>query len=249
MKFYDLHTHTTHSDGDATVQQLLDAAEARGCGLGVSDHLLCCGMETLEAVTAYLDELERYPVLKGCEANVGEDYRLPDAIANRLDYVIASVHEVSDLAGGSIHLGVYFGERAGDDVVWERNIDESRSREYLETVLPVVERTMSTQRMDIYGHCTVLPFCEILAGTSYLEDWENELISLCLKYNVAMEISGLWKEPGLAMIRRAAKRGVKFSLGSDCHLLKDACNIDYPIRMVEEAGLTEDQLWIPNPGK
>ena len=244
--YYDLHTHTRHSDGQATVRQLVEAAGRRGCGLGVSDHLLCCGMNTREAVSAYLDELEQYPVLKGCEANVGEDYTLPDGIAGRLDYVIASVHAVSDLAGGTIQLGAYFGERAGDDEVWERNIDESRSREYLEAVLPVVEHTMRTQRMDIYGHSTVLPFCEILEGTSFLKDWENEIIALCKKYNVAIEISGLWREPGLAMIRRAAGQGARFTLGSDCHEMKDLCNIDYPIQMVKEAEIPEDQLWIPS---
>lgn len=245
MKYYDLHTHTTHSDGCSTLQQLVDAASVKGIGLGVSDHLFCCGMNTKEAVLRYLDDLEGYNVFKGCEANIGEDYSADDAIISRFDYVIASVHSYPDLSGGLVHLGKYFGERAGEPVVWERTTDPGRSEEYLTAVLAMARHAMQTQRMDIYGHCTVLPFYESLTDASFKTDWENELISLCKKYHVALEISDLWKEPGIDMVRRACDMGIQFSLGSDCHIPENSCKLDYPIQIAEEAALSPNRLFLP----
>lgn len=250
MKYYDLHTHTQFSDGAAALSLLKETADKKGYGLGVSDHLFCGGMDTLLQIGEYLDALEQYAdILKGGEANMGEDYSMPDAIMNRFDYIIASVHAVPDLKGGRVMLPEYFGERAGDPgVKWIRDIDENRCEEYLEAMLPMVRHTMETMRVDIYGHCSVLPFCEILEGTSFLKDWENEIISLCLKYNAAIEISGLWKEPNADMIKRAKEQGVKFTLGSDCHILPDLCNLDYAIQVCEKAGLTEKHMYLPKRG-
>lgn len=242
MKYYDLHTHTTHSDGQGSIADLVAVAGSKGYGLGISDHLYCGGMDTEKDVLAYLEELEKYPVLKGCEANMGENYSHSESIISRFDYVIASVHAAPDLMGKSMPLSLYFGKRAGEDCIWENPFCMGRSEKYLTALLPIIEQTMQTQRMDIYGHCTVLPFCEHLAGSKFLIDWENELIALCKKYQVALEISGLWKEPGLAMIRRGKEAGIKFTLGSDCHLKPDICDLDYAIEMVGKAGLTESDF-------
>lgn len=242
MKYYDLHTHTTHSDGHASVAELLHTANEKGYGLGVSDHLYCGGMNTREDVLAYLTELKQYPVLKGCEANIGEDYSHDEAVISSFDYVIASVHDVPDLMGKSIRLSEYFGKRAGEDCIWDNPFCQGHSERYLTALLPIITQTMQTQCMDIYGHCTVLPFCEDLAGSTFLVDWENELISLCKKYHIALEISGLWKEPGLSMVRRAKAAGIKFTYGSDCHLKKDICDINYSIEIGNKAGLEESDF-------
>lgn len=239
MKYYDLHTHTTHSDGQGTVAELFETAERKGYGLGVSDHLYCGGMDTAKEVLAYLEELEQYPVLKGCEANIGEPYSSDEKMISRFDYVIASVHSAPDLMGKMLPLNLYFGDRAGENRSWNNPFCMGKSEKYLSALLPIIEHNMQTQRMDIYGHCTVLPFYEHLSGSQFLIDWENELIALCKKYKIALEISGLWKEPGLAMICRAKEAGIKFTLGSDCHMRPDICNLDYAIDMVNKAGLTE----------
>lgn len=244
MKYYDLHTHTTYSDGQASIDELVAVSSEKGYGLGVSDHLYCGGMDTDEDVLAYLEALEKYPVLKGCEANIGEAYSHSDNLISRFDYVIASVHAAPDLMGKSMPFNLYFGQRAGEDCIWNNPFCMGRSEKYLTALLPIIEHTMQTQRMDIYGHCTVLPFCEHLAGSKFLIDWENELIALCKKYQVALEISGLWKEPGLDMVRRAKTAGIKFTFGSDCHLKKDICDIEYSLKIAEEVGIGDGDLLV-----
>lgn len=246
MNIYDLHTHSKFSDGQATIEDLISAAHKKSYTLGVSDHLFCCGMDTVKNVETYIENLNHYNVLKGLEANIGEDYTLPEKLSSKIDYIIASVHSVPDIDGNPIILSKYFSHRSGHTSIYNKNYDDSFSRFYLEESYKLVEKTMKTQRFDIYGHCTVTPFYEDLIGTNFLTDWENDILMLCKKYNKAIEISGLWKEPSLSFINRAKDLGLKFSFGSDCHRMNELCNLDYVEEMIAEAGLTESDLFIPH---
>ncbi|WP_312642808.1 PHP domain-containing protein [Hydrogenoanaerobacterium sp.] len=245
MKYFDLHTHTVMSDGDCTPQQLLDTANSKGYGLGISDHLFCCKLLTLRDVEHYLNELDRYDVLHGVEANLGENFTLPHKLDERVDYVIASVHSVQDLNGESLQLGPYFCDRAGDEgaLPYTRTFTQDEAKYYLEQILRIYEFDFKNQRVDILGHCTVHPFYDALLGQQHLSDWQDETVALCKKYDVAMEISGLWHCPDEELIRKAHLAGVKFSLGSDCHQPKHTCNLDYALNMLHKLGVAEDRLF------
>ncbi len=245
MKYFDLHTHTVLSDGTKTPKQLLDAAEKKGYGLGISDHIFCCKMLTLRDVEHYLDELDRYNVLHGVEANLGENFTLPHKLDERVDYVIASVHSVQDLNGEKLELGPYFCARAGDAGAppYNRRFTADEAKHYLEQILQILEFDFRYQRVDILGHCTVHPFYDTLMGQKYLSDWQDEVVKLCKKYTVAIEISGLWHCPDEDLIRKAHVAGVKFSLGSDCHQPKDTCDLDYALDMLRKIGIGQDELF------
>lgn len=248
MKYFDLHTHTTMSDGSASPEQLVAIAAQKGYGLGISDHLFCENMFTLRDVEHYLDELDKHDVLKGIEANMGENFTLPGPIDDRLDYVIASVHAVPDLDGGILPLGLYFGARAGDPgVTYHRTFSHSEAKHYLEQILRVCEFDFARQRVDILGHCLVNPFYDALAGDPFLTGWEDELIALCGRYSIAMEISTLWHCPHEDMVRRAHAAGLLFSLGSDCHNPPDSCVLDYSVAMLETLGIGEESLFTVTP--
>jgi DNA polymerase (family X) len=101
----DLHCHTTLSDGNQTLEQMAEAAAARGWEyLAVTDHSASHGFgnhvtpEALEArieeVAALNERLEGLRVLAGSEVNILPDGSLdyPDELLARLDWVIASVH-------------------------------------------------------------------------------------------------------------------------------------------------------------
>ena len=104
----NLHTHTTASDGKAGLTQMVRAAVDRGWAyLGISDHSQALRMangldakrlgEQMEAIDRLNDDDPGLLVLKSCEVDILRDGRLdlPDAVLERLDYVIAAVH--SDL--------------------------------------------------------------------------------------------------------------------------------------------------------
>jgi DNA polymerase (family 10) len=101
----DLHCHTTLSDGRETLEEMVDAAVARGWEyLAVTDHSASHGFGdhvTPEALEARIEEVaalnlqrDEITVLAGTEVNILPDGTLdyPDELLSRLDWVIGSVH-------------------------------------------------------------------------------------------------------------------------------------------------------------
>lgn len=245
MQIYNLHTHTTLSDGSASIEYVIQKAKEKGYKLGISDHIFCGGINTLEAVERYLDTLGRYEVLRGAEANIGEDFRLPDRLAYKLDYCIASVHYYFNEHREKEWLSSYFGNRAKHHNNYVPNYNKGLCEHYMEQILKMVEGTFKTQRVDIYGHPTVLPFYEDLGRTRFLVEWEDEMIGLCKKYQVALEVSGLWHEPNMQLVQKALRQGVKLSFGCDGHKLEEVCELGYVEKMIEVLGIRQEQCYKP----
>lgn len=245
MKIYDLHSHSIFSDGDATLEYMAERAAEKGYILGVSDHIYCGHLDTEEQIKRYLDALDSFGLLKGVEANIGTDFTLPDSIMSRLDYCIASVHSLHDREGNIISLSGYFGWRCGHRPDYTRNFKKDDSPFFLEESLRQIENSFSRFPVDILGHSTVTPFYTDMEGTQMQLDFEKELLSLCKKYDVALEISGLWKEPSERVILSARERGIKLSFGCDCHKLSEVCDLEYVHQMIEKTGIEEKDLFIP----
>jgi DNA polymerase (family 10) len=102
----DLHSHTTASDGIATIEQMAEAAIARGYKfLAVTDHsksqVIANGLTAerllkhVKAIHKVNDQLKgRLRLLAGCEVDILVDGRLdfePEVLAE-LDFVVASPH-------------------------------------------------------------------------------------------------------------------------------------------------------------
>jgi DNA polymerase (family 10) len=101
----DLHLHTTHSDGRASVREMALAARDLGLEyLCITDHSASHGFgndvqpdelrEIIAEVRAVDAELDGITVLAGSEVNIGTDGTLdyPDELLAELDWVVASVH-------------------------------------------------------------------------------------------------------------------------------------------------------------
>ncbi len=106
----DLHVHTRDSDGVDDLDTLVAAARAHGLSyLAVADHsqrlALAHGLGTtrlarqIERIDRLNEHLAGFTVLKGIEVDILEDGRLdlPDSILQRLDLVVAAVHQRFDL--------------------------------------------------------------------------------------------------------------------------------------------------------
>lgn len=101
----DLHSHTTASDGSATIEEMAEAARARGYEfLAITDHsksqVIANGLSAerllkhIAAIRKISDSLRGIKLLAGCEVDILADGRLDfeDAILAELDIVIASPH-------------------------------------------------------------------------------------------------------------------------------------------------------------
>ena len=98
------HCHTVYSDGKATIEEMARAAEAMGMEyLTITDHspsAYYAGGVTLDRLARQWDEIARVQelvkvrLLRGTESDILEDGALdyPDAILEKLDVVIASIH-------------------------------------------------------------------------------------------------------------------------------------------------------------
>jgi DNA polymerase (family 10) len=101
----DLHTHTTASDGVATIEQMAEAALKRGYEvLAITDHsksqTVANGLSA-ERLLQHVKEIRKVGarmkgirLLAGCEVDILADGRLDfeDAVLAELDYVVASPH-------------------------------------------------------------------------------------------------------------------------------------------------------------
>ncbi len=107
-----LHNHTTLSDGDATLEQMADAARNIGWNwLGVADHsqslkvangaspedLLAQGQQIKQYNAAWAEEGIEFRLFHGSESDILEDGKLDytDEVLAELDYVVASVHAMT----------------------------------------------------------------------------------------------------------------------------------------------------------
>ena len=101
----DLHVHTDASDGTASLEEMVAAAQARGLEyIAITDHarfVEIIGGHTpttllaqMEEIAALNEKLEGFRVLSGIEVNIQPDgsLDLPDELLARLDWVVASVH-------------------------------------------------------------------------------------------------------------------------------------------------------------
>ena len=120
-----LHCHTTYSDGKHSVAEMAEAAQALGWRyLGISDHSQAAfyasgvARETMleqhDEIDALNATLSGFRVLKGVEADILADGRLDydEALLDRFDYVIASIHSRFRMDGDAMTQRVL---RAMDD--------------------------------------------------------------------------------------------------------------------------------------
>jgi DNA polymerase (family 10) len=106
----DLHTHSTASDGHASIEAMAAAAQARGYAyFAVSDHsrrvTIAHGLDArrlarqIDEIDRLNDKLRAIRVLKSSEVDILEDgtLDLSDGILQRLDLTVCAVHSKFDL--------------------------------------------------------------------------------------------------------------------------------------------------------
>src|SRR3954462_10637194 len=217
----DLHCHTTLSDGRQTLEQMAEAAIARGLEyLAVTDHSASHGfgnhvtpealearIEQVHALNALLDGLE---LLAGSEVNILTDGSLDydDELLARLDWVIASVHTSFSMT----------------------------EREMTDRMVAAIEHPL----VDAIGHPTGR---KIETRAPYALDVER-VIDAAARTGTMLEINAAPDRRDLNELnaRAAAAAGVRILVDTDAHSVRNFGLLPYGIATARRAWLTPEQV-------
>lgn len=241
---YDLHAHTTMSDGDLPLARVAELARERGVFIGIADHVSTRNTErfvaTEEAVRRYQDALEGAPVLRSAEFcwcdTLWQD--LPDEVMERFDYRIGSNH------------GFWLPDGTTASPWWQRlpapwDREPGRLMDLMVANLCDMVRTMPVQ---IAAHSTLMPPALLAlddADAWWTAEREDRYVEAVVDSGVALEISNRYRLPHDRLLRKAREAGARFSLGSDGHTEQQVGRLEWAVETARRVGITDADLFVP----
>jgi histidinol phosphatase-like PHP family hydrolase len=234
----DCHAHTIFSDGQLTIDELIELAAGRQVRPSVSDHIssyMDSAVRTVDETREYLDALEVHDVLRGGEFCWHDALwrELPDNLVRRFTHRIGSLHAIW-LPNGEL---VY---------AFSRRFPNVTPDEYMEAHVANLERFAREMPVDILAHPTLLPLS--LRRYSLEELWtesrEERAVHALADAGIAFEISNRYR-PHERFVRRARTAGVRISLGSDGHTEEQVADVVYPLSIARAIGVPDEDLYDP----
>jgi DNA polymerase (family X) len=213
----DLHTHTNLTDGVASLEEMLAAAEKRGYAYyAVTDHAANLFMQRMseEKMLAQRAQLSAYSgkmtVLHGTELNIGPDGEVdwaPDFLAG-FDICVASVHS-------------HFNQSRAD-----------MTRRFV--------RACENPYVHIIGH----PTTRMIGRRAGVDVDLDEVFKAAARTGTALEINAFPDRLDLSdeHIARARRYGVKFAIDSDSHATGHLSVVRYGVGTAQRGWLTPDDV-------
>jgi histidinol phosphatase-like PHP family hydrolase len=143
-----------------------------------------------------------------------------------VDLVVASVHRLP-----SIH------NMSGELAAKKLNMDDAH---VIDCYLKALGGIATNPQIDIVGH----PFHLLIAlGTKEIDKASKvKLAKLFSTSNKIVEINSSYQVPDLEFVKICLQENIKFSIGSDAHILKDVGNVAWSKRLLEKAGGTPKDI-------
>ncbi len=213
----ELHSHTTASDGELSIEQSVAIAKARGFHtLAITDHSKSSAVanglsperlrEHIRAIKAVDAATDGITLLAGSEVDILVDGALDydDDLLGALDIVVASPHA---------------GLKAKPAQATKRLL-----------------KAISHPLVHILGH----PTGRLIERRAGLEPAMDELIAAAVEHDVALEINAHWMRLDLrdTHVRAAVEAGCKIAVNCDVHAAADYDNLRYGV-------LTGQRGWLP----
>lgn len=206
----DLHMHTQASDGSDTVEEMVEAARARGyCYIAICDHSqmqkIAHGqkpeklLEQIKYVRALNRRLKDFRVLIGAEVDIRKDGTLDYdcSLLEQLDIVVASIHQR-----------------------YKMNRQEMTER---------IVRALNTGMVDIFAH----PTGRLISSRPPYEVDMDRVFEAAATHSAALEINCNPERLDLndIYVRAAKDRGIKLAIDTDAHSTEELANIRYGLAM------------------
>lgn len=238
---YDLHNHSTFSDGQLAPDGVAAVGKAKGLAVGLADHALLHGqLRSAADFAIYYAAADRNGLFRGLEIDLGVPLTWPLRVLEQADYLIGSLHGL-ELDGRYHPFIEYFNHRLGLQDRYEPPAAFADRVRFLDAALAAFKKGLDDWPIAILGHCTLLPVVE----REVPPDWAEAFIKLAVDRGVAIEISGLWRVPREDFLQRAIELGATFSFGSDGHTRGTVGEIDYCREMAEKLGLPAGRMYVP----
>jgi DNA polymerase (family 10) len=222
----DVHMHTVETDGRNTIEEMAEAAQARGYQyLAITDHsknLAFANGLTDERALVHIERIRAVEeamngkggkairIFAGIEVDVLGDgsLDLSDSVLEQMDIVIASVHSLFN---------------QDRDTMTERLL-----------------RAIANPNTSIIGHPTGR---QLLRRDAYAFDLDA-VLKAAAKHEVAMELNSYPERLDLSDVHlRAAKQhGVKIVVNTDSHHTSHLEKIHYGVTQARRAWLTKDDV-------
>jgi DNA polymerase (family 10) len=217
----DLHSHTTASDGQAGIEQMAEAALARGYEfLAITDHsksqVIANGL-TAERLIKHIAQIHRVSeklkgitLLAGCEVDILADGRLDfeDAVLAELDFVVASPH-----------------------ISLKQDSEKATER---------LLRAIENRYVNVIGH----PTGRLIHEREGLSPDFGRLFSVAAQSGTVMEINSGYPRLDLndTNARAALAAGVKLSVNTDAHSIDGLDEMQYGIHVARRAWATKGDV-------
>src|SRR5712691_5386267 len=217
----DLHMHTRETDGRATLEEMAEAAKARGYQyIAITDHskalAMANGLDEARAVdfARHVRELNKRDlgmrIFSGLECDILRDGAMDlanDALAE-LDLVIGSVHS---------HM----------------NLEPAEMTDRL-------LRALECPSLKVMGHPTGRL---LLQREPFRFDFER-VVDEAVRRGVRLEINASPERLDLSpnMLRQAKARGARFTISTDAHQPKHLLNMRYGVTMARRAWLGPEDV-------
>ena len=234
---FPLVDYHVHLKGGLTLEEVKENSLKLGINYGLAPN---CGLKFPVtddiSLAAYMDTVKGQPIFRGMQAEGREWITLfsPGAVA-KFDYVFTDAMTFTDNKGRRNRIWI-------KDEVW---VDDKQ--QFMEQLVSKIEAIFSQEPVDIYVNPTVLPDTLM---PEYEQLWTKErmerIIRVLAENNIALEINARYKTPNAEMIRMAKAAGVKFSFGTN-NTGRELGRLEYCLRMIEECGLTPDDIFMPKP--
>ncbi|MCX6721192.1 MAG: DNA polymerase/3'-5' exonuclease PolX [Candidatus Staskawiczbacteria bacterium] len=221
----DLHCHTSSSDGENSIEEMVKAAEDMGYEyIGISDHTKTLGVangldekkllrqrEEIERIREKLKKQGRkIAVLHGCELNILKDgsVDISNSVLEKLDYAIASIHSLMKMPKA-----------------------EMTKR---------IVRAMENPNVKIIGH----PTARLIGERDEIQLDFDKILEVAKKTGTILEISAQPKRLDLRdiYIRRAKNEGVKMVINTDAHQKEQLNLMEYGISQARRGWAEKEDI-------
>lgn len=238
LPLIDLHTHIK---GGLTMEAALENARRYGFTYGTAIN---CGLDmeypTEEALEEFIDNYDKPPqtwIAMQAEGREWMDIFKPETVA-KFDYVFTDAMTWTNDDGRRMRLWMPNEVVVGDP------------QDFMEQLVTRIEDILNNEPIDIHVNPTYLP---AVIADQYDALWTPErmdrVIRALVDNHVALEINSRFKIPSATFIKRAKAAGVKFTLGTNNAGANDLGRLEYSIDMINECGLTDKDMWIPDGEK